>query len=257
MSGRGSTGVLVSELTKIRTVRSTTWTLLLTFLLSVAISLALAVFMRGAFDRISPAERDSFDPAEFALGTVAYGQVVLVAFAVLVVSSEYGSGTIRASLAAVPLRGRFYGTKILAGGLLAFVVAELTAFAMFFVSQVALGEHGGSLGDPGVLRAVFGTGVYLTLIALFSTGVATVLRSSALALGVLIPFFFIVSNLLGHVPGIKRVGQFLPDQAGHQIMLVTTQTDSVLGPWTGLLVQAAWAAAALAGGYLALRSRDA
>ncbi|MGW3966101.1 ABC transporter permease subunit [Amycolatopsis sp. NPDC005003] len=257
MTGEPKSRVLLSEFTKIRTVRSTTWTLVLAFVVTVALSVALALYMRSVFDRISASERQAFDPAEFALGTVAYGQVVLVAFGVLVVGSEYGSGTIRASLVAVPRRLRFYGAKVLAGGLLALVVSELTAFAMFFATQVALGPHGGSLGAPGVLRAVAGTGLYLTLIAVLSMGVTTMLRSPALALGVLIPFFFIVSNLLGHVPGIKRAGQFLPDQAGHQIMLVTTPGDSVLGPWSGLLVMTAWAVAALAGGYLVLRARDA
>jgi ABC-2 type transport system permease protein len=249
--------VLLAEFTKIRTIRSTTWTLLLTFVISVALSVALALYMRSAFDRMSPADRQSFDPAEFALGTVAYGQVILVAFGVLVVGSEYGSGTIRASLVAVPRRMRFYGAKILVGGLLALGVSELTAFAVYFATQVTLGPHGGSLGDPGVVRAVAGAGLYLTLIAVLSMGVTTMLRSPAPALGVLIPFFFIVSNLLGHVPGIKRAGQFLPDQAGHQLMLVTTPGDSVLGPGTGLLVMVAWTVAALAGGYGVLRARDA
>ncbi|GAA1588816.1 hypothetical protein GCM10009789_48060 [Kribbella sancticallisti] len=86
---------------------------------------------------------------------------------------------------------------------------------------------------------------------------ALLLRSTALALGVLIPFFFVISTLLTTIPGLKTLTYYLPDQAGHQIMLLTPRDDTPLGPWTGLLVLATWAAAALFSGYLVLQRRDA
>ncbi|GAB2755788.1 ABC transporter permease [Amycolatopsis magusensis] len=249
--------ILLSEWTKLRTIRSTVWALVLTFVLSVGISVLLAGYLNGSFDSFDAGYRDSFDPIEFALGTIAYGQIVLVAFGVLAVSSEYGSGTIRSSLAAVPRRGQFFAAKIAVGTAAALVVSMITVFVMFFAAQAFLGSLGGSLGDPGALRAVFGTGLYLTLVAVFSMGAATILRSSGLSLGILIPFFFVVSNLVSRIPGIEAAGHYLPDQAGKQIMVVTGHTDSPLGPWQGLLVLAAWAAAAVLAGYVVLRHRDA
>ncbi|WP_018680634.1 ABC transporter permease [Actinokineospora enzanensis] len=246
-----------AELTKIRTLRSTAWTLVLAFVITVAFGVGVSFYLSTTFDRLGAESRATFDPSDFAMSMVEYGQLVLVVFGVLVVGSEYRGGTIRAALAAVPRRSEFYRAKMFVGGALAFAVSELTVFVMYFGSQAALGSHGGAITDPGVFGAVFGTGLYLTMIAVISMGVTAMLRSPAVAIGTLIPFFFMVSNILGHVPGVRVVGQFLPDQAGNQIIFRHYPTGSVLGPWTGLLVMAAWTALALAGGYLVLRSRDA
>jgi len=110
-----------------------------------------------------------------------------------------------------------------------------------------------------VLRAVIGGGVYMTLIAMFSMGVAAMLRSPMLSLGILMPFFFLISNILGNVSATKKVGRFLPDQAGSKIMQVVTpiDDDSPYGPWGGLGIMALWVAAALIGAYVLLKKRDA
>ena len=110
-----------------------------------------------------------------------------------------------------------------------------------------------------MLRAVFGGGLYMTLIAMFSMGVAAMLRSPMLSLGILMPFFFLISNILGNVPATEKVGRFLPDQAGSKIMQVVTPIDDDVpyGPWGGLGIMALWVIAALVGGYAVLKRRDA
>lgn len=249
--------VLTSEWTKARTLRSTTWSLLLAFPVSVGLSAAFGVYLRGSFDRMSAAEQRGFTTAEFAVSSVVYGQILLVAFGVLVICSEYSGGTIRTSLAAVPRRAAFYGAKVLVGTALALVVSAATVAGVYLAAHFALGAHAGPLPGPGDMRILVGSTLYLTLICAFSIGVGTMLRSAALSLGILIPFFFVVSNILGHVPVVREIGRYLPDQAGHQVMMATPEPDSPLGPWTGLLVMAAWAVAAIAGGYALLTSRDA
>jgi len=106
---------------------------------------------------------------------------------------------------------------------------------------------------------VFGGGLYMTLIAMFSMGVAAMLRSPMLSLGILMPFFFLISNILGNVSVTKKVGQFLPDQAGSRIMQVVPRAgdDPPYGPWGGLGIMLLWVVAALVGGYAVLRRRDA
>ncbi|PRY41467.1 ABC transporter permease subunit [Umezawaea tangerina] len=249
--------VLTSEWTKARTLRSTTWPLLLTVVASVGLSVAFGLYLRGSFDRMPVADQRGFNTAEFAVGSVVYGQILLVAFGVLVVCSEYSGGTIRTSLAAVPRRGTFYSAKVLVGTALALVVSAVTVAGAYLAAHVALGSRSGPLLGPDESRILVGSTLYLTLICAFSIGVATMLRSAALSLGTLIPFFFVVSNILGHVPVVREIGQYLPDQAGHQIMVATPRPDSPLGPWTGLLVMAAWAVVALGGGYVLLTRRDA
>jgi ABC-2 type transport system permease protein len=166
---------------------------------------------------------------------------------------------IRTSLAAVPRRATFLFSKIGVATVLALVVGMVTSFVAFFLGQAMLGPHRTSLGEPGVLRAVIGGGLYMTLIAMFSMGVAAMLRSPMLSLGILMPFFFLISNILGNVSVTKKVGQFLPDQAGSRIMQVVPQASDnpPYGPWGGLGIMLLWVLAALAGGYAVLRQRDA
>lgn len=250
--------LLRSEWTKITTIRSTVATLQFMVVISVGLTVAFGLRMRSSFDETSPSYQESFDPTEFSLGAVSIGQILVIAFGVLLVGAEYDSGTIRAAIAAVPKRTPLFLAKIAMGTGLAFGASELTAFAMYFGGQLSLGSSlDGSLTDPGALRAVFGTGLYLTLICLFSVGVAWILRGSALALGVLIPFFFVVSTLLTTIPGLRAFAHYLPDQAGQQMMQVTPRDDNPLGPWTGLLVLITWTLLALAAGYQTLKHRDA
>jgi hypothetical protein len=165
---------------------------------------------------------------------------------------------IRTSLAAVPQRGTFYAAKVAVTGVLALVVGMSTSFLSFFIGQALLGSHNTSISDTGVLRAVFGGGVYMTLMVLFAVGVATILRSPMLSLGILMPFFFLISPILAAVPGAKIVARYFPDRAGSKIMQVVAVDDGrPYGPWTGLLIMAAWVAAALIGGYVSLKRRDA
>ncbi|MEV0808515.1 ABC transporter permease subunit [Micromonospora sp. NPDC050200] len=250
--------VLAAELTKIRTVRSTGWTLTSGFVVCVGLAALVGLsFRNGPSD-----PQRYFDPLFATFYSLTLGQLALVAFAVLVVSGEYRSGTIRASLAAVPRRGLFYGGKLVAGALVVSVVSLVTVVVTFVVAQPALGPRKTSLGADGVPQAMVGAWLYLTLICLFAMGVAAMLRSSALSLGILIPLLLLNSQGLGNIPKVKTVAQFLPDQAGWVIMHLAGPPDDprwarAYGPWTGLGIVALWAVAALVGGYLVLRRRDA
>jgi ABC-2 type transport system permease protein len=250
----------IAEWTKIRTVRSTPWTLLLAFILSVGLSYVVGLILRGSFSHLPPGAR--FDPLFATFYSLTIGQLPLVVFGVLVMSSEYTSGTIRMSLVAVPRRGVFYGAKIAVCALVALGVSLLTVLVTFVTAQTALGVHGTSLEGRGSAQAAFGACLYLTLICLFSTGVAAILRSSARALGILLPLLFLGSQGLGNIPKVKTVTQYLPDEAGMVIMHLAgppgdPRFSRGYGPWTGLGILVLWTAAALLCGYLALARRDA
>lgn len=255
-------GTLISEWTKIRTVRSTVWTLAVAFVLCVGLGELFARLIRAEFDGMGRQAQANFDPVTTGFYSLTLGQISLVTFGVLVVGSEYTSGTIRTSLTAVPHRGQFYAAKVLAATTTAAAFSLVTVVVTFVTTQAALGPHGTSLDRPGVLRAVFGASAYLTLMCAFSMGVAAMLRGTALPLGIMIPLLFLNSQGLGNVPKIRTVAQFLPDQAGAVMMQVVRPASSFIthrdfGPWTGLAILLAWTSAALAGGYLTLRRRDA
>ena len=251
-----------AEWVKIRTVRSTVWSLLLAFALCAGLSLLFGLTLRDGFDRMDEEARTNFDPVLAGFYSLTLGQISLVVFGVLLVTSEYSSGSIRASLTAMPRRGVFYGAKVLAGTLTALVFSLVTGFVTFFTGQTALGPHGVSLGAPGVLRATLFAAVYLTLMCVFSMGVAAMLRSTALSLGIMIPLLFLDSQGFGNVPKVRTVAQFLPDQAGLVMMRVVEPDPSFIsyrgfGPWTGLGILILWTATALTAGGLLFCRRDA
>ncbi|MFE9608788.1 ABC transporter permease [Streptomyces sp. NPDC006012] len=251
--------VIRSEWTKIRSVASTVWTLSLAVVVTIALGMLISALSRSQFDDMPARERVSFDPTYVSFAGMTLGQLALIVFGVLVVSNEYSTGMIRTSLAAVPRRGTFLFSKIAVAAALALVVGMATSFAAFFLGQAMLGSHRTQLADPGVLRAVVGGGLYMTLIAVFSMGVASMLRSPLLSLGILMPFFFLISNILGNVDATKKIGRFLPDQAGSRIMQVVPRVDDSppYGPWGGLGIMVLWVLAALIGGYALLKKRDA
>lgn len=253
--------VLQSEWTKIRTVSSTVWTLASALIVTVAMSAALSAVLNSTFDDLSELERATFDPTFVSFSGMVLGQLAMVVFGVLVVGTEYSSGMIRTSLAAVPQRATFLFSKIAVAGVLALVVGLVTSFLSFFLGQALLGEHRTTIGADNVLRAVVGGGIYMGLIAVFSMGVAAMLRSSMLSLGILVPFFFLISQILSAVPKAKEVAKYFPDQAGSKIMQVVPDAlgseKAPYGPWGGLGIMLAWVAAALLGGYLVLKRRDA
>lgn len=243
------------EWTKIRTLRSSFWNLLLFLIITLAIAVPTGYYVRVT---TKDTGAGNLDPVAAGFGGLRLGLIALVIFGVIIVSSEYSSGTIRSSLTAVPRRGVFYGSKLLAGGATALVSSVVVVLTGFFVTQLALGDElGVSLSDDGVLRALAGGVVYTTLLCLFAMGLATVLRSAAVTIGILLPLFFIVSTILTSIPGVRVVAQFLPDVAGGQVLYREAQPDTVLTPLTGLGVLVLWTAAALVAGYLAVRRRDA
>ncbi|MCF3121846.1 MULTISPECIES: ABC transporter permease [Streptomyces] len=254
-----ATQVLKSEWTKIRSVSSTLWTLGLAAVVTIALGLLISILSKNDYDKLDAQDKLTFDPTYISFAGMSLGQLALIVFGVLVVSNEYSTGMIRTSLAAVPQRGTFLFSKVAVATLLALVVGLATSFVTFFLGQSMLGPYKAQIGDPGVLRAVIGGGLYMTLIAMFSMGVAAMLRSPMLSLGILMPFFFLISNILGNVSATKKIGRFLPDQAGNKIMQVKTpfDDDTPYGPWGGLAIMVAWVVVVLLGGYVLLKKRDA
>ncbi|MFE2725326.1 ABC transporter permease subunit [Kitasatospora sp. NPDC059327] len=249
--------VLRSEWTKIRSVRSTVWTLALAFVVTLGIGALLSLLTNNNFEEFRGDTNTPFDATGTAFSGIILGELAIIVFGVLAIGNEYSSGMIRVTLAAVPQRGTLLAGKALVLGALAFAVSLVTAFITFFVGQALLGDHSTSLGEPHVLRAVFGAAMYLTLLCLFSAGVTAMLHNQTLALGVLVPFFFLLSPILSAVPKVKTLAHYFPDYAGSRMMLVYEQHGQPYGPWAGFAICLAWTVAALAGGALVLKNRDA
>jgi ABC-2 type transport system permease protein len=238
------------ELTKLRTLRSTSWSLATYLIGSLGLALLTGVYVARA--GAGPVDAVAAGHSGLRLGVLA-----LVVLGVLSVSSEFSTGTIHSSLTAVPRRGVFVASKLLSGGALAAAASLVVVVASFLVTQAALGSrYGVSLGDPGVLRSLVGGVLYATLLYVFAAGLAACLRSSALTIGILVPLLSMVSTVLSNLPGVRAVARFLPDVAGGQVLMGQPQPGQ-LGPWSGLAVLLAWTVVAVAAGYAAVLRRDA
>jgi hypothetical protein len=252
--------LVTAELTKIRTVRSTCVAVLLTPLICVGLGCVVGLSLRAGFASLPPAQRQDFDPLFATFYSLGVGQLAIAVFGATAVGGEYSSGTIAMSLTAAPRRLMFYGAKITAGLLVGMITALVTVTAEFFAAQRALGPHGTTAGAPGTLQAAAGACLYLTLICALSMGMATVTRSTARTLVIMMPLLFLDSQGLGNVPGLQRLIDYLPDQAGAVIMHLTVPGNGrfgrPFGPWAGMAIMLAWVAVVLAAGYLVLASTD-
>ncbi|WP_406150917.1 ABC transporter permease [Streptomyces sp. NBC_01012] len=240
--------VLHSEWIKIRSVRSIVFSLIAVFAVTLAVTV-LTFATVGRAEANNP-DHDLLFSAFYALN---FGQIAALNFGATALSSEFVNGVLRQSLSAVPRRGLLYAAKISVIGGLALAIGMVTSFAAFLVGQMFMGEYAIGLGDTGALRASFGGGIYLALIALLAAGLTTVLRSAVAVLSTLIPFLLIVSFVVGDVAG--DIVRYLPDQAGQ--LVLHQNPEGSLGAWGGLAVTAVWAGAALVAGWWTLRTRDA
>jgi ABC-2 type transport system permease protein len=257
MTSATFTHVVRSEWTKLRSLRSTGFTLLTAGALAVGLSV---LFANGA-SRRSATPDGEFDPTAASLQSFILVQLAISVLGVLVVTSEYTTGMIRTSLAAVPRRGRLLTAKALVFCAVALVVGQLVAFASFLVGQAVLAGSGAphvTLGEPAVQRAVIGCGLYLAMIGLLGVAVGVLARATAGGVMIMVGITLLVPLLTTALPETvaKAVGKFGPFGAGTQVMAVLPDPN-LLTPWAGFGVLCLWVLAALAAALLVFRRRDA
>jgi ABC-type transport system involved in multi-copper enzyme maturation permease subunit len=249
-----------SEATKLRSVRSTVWTLLATVGLAVGFGALIGASQMSSWDNLDPAERLRFDPTSFSLSGLFLAQLAVGVLGVLIITSEYATGQIRATFAATPQRITVLVAKASTFAGVVLAVGLVASFSAFLVGQAIFAPKGldASISDPGVLRAVFGGALYLTGIGLLGVGIGTVVRRTAGATAALVGLLFIVPIVTGFLPTSfqETIGKYLPAQAGMAIFNVVPDPRA-LTPWTGFAVLLAWAAFTLAIGAALLVRRDA
>jgi hypothetical protein len=247
------------EWLKLRTVRSTWWTMLV--FAAGMIGLAVLVLYHYHWAAMPPGERANFDPTNSSLSGLVIGQLAVGVLGVLVITSEFSSGMIRATLAATPRRPLVLAAKAAILAAVALVAGEILAFAAFAAGELALrapAPHA-TLGQPGVLRAVLMAGAYPALIGLVGLGLGAVIRHTAGAISAVVGLLFVLPLILLALGASlqNEVGQFLPMViAGNSITSVKPQAHA-LSPGVGFAVLCAYAAVALAAGAWAMARRDA
>jgi ABC-2 type transport system permease protein len=260
----GFANLMRAEWTKVRSVRSTVWTLVIFVVVCIGLTALITWLTASHWTGPHAASRDASalsDPVGFILGTgVGLGQLAIAVLGVLVITTEYSTGVIRASLLAVPRRIPMLAAKAVVFAVLLLVVTEIVAFCSFFVGSAILHAHVPvSLGDSGVARAVAGAGLYLTVLGLFALAIGTMIRHTAGAISAAIGVVFVLPILSGLLPGSwgAHINAYLPEQAGTLITHTHEVSGDLLSPWQGFGVLCIWAVLLFAAASYLLARRDA
>jgi len=263
-SGRaGLGGTLRSEFTKIRSVRSTYWTLLVLLAVSIGIGAAICAGTAANWSQASPADRATFDATQVSVAGLFYlGQLVIVVLGAIVLTAEYSTGMIRTSLTAMPRRATMYIAKAAVFAVVALVVTLAAAFISFFLGQSLLASTHASatLSQPGVLRAVVGSALYVTLVGLFAFAAGAIFRHTAATITSIIGLLFVIPILAHLLPSswYQDLARWLPDAAGRAISTtVSGQDPHLFSPWGQFAVFAVYTAILLVVGGILFRKRDA
>jgi ABC-type transport system involved in multi-copper enzyme maturation permease subunit len=287
----GLKGALASEFTKIRSVRSTYWTLGALFVVSVGLGIAITAGTAANFAN-NPGNKAGFDATMASLGAFfELGQLIIAVLGAMVITSEYSTGMVRTSLTAQPRRGVVYAAKAIVFTAVTLVISIVTAFIAFFIGQAIYSSKGVSASlfhtvtvpananvncGPGgctatfsgtdvitastVLTAIIGTALFVTIVALIAFGVGSIVRHTAGAIAIVIALLFIVPILEQTLPNDWRwdIMRFLPDAATRVISVTVGGTNIHLwSAWPQLGVTAVWAAVLVGVGAYLFRTRDA
>jgi ABC-2 type transport system permease protein len=239
------------EWVKLRSLRSTWWALGVTVAGAVGVAVAVGV----------NTEDTAADLTNNALAGIALGLLLTGVLGVLAMTGEYSSGTIRATLAAIPNRPLVLAAKAAVFGAVALAAGEAASFIAFFAGGAALPSAvpAPTLGDPGVLRAVALGGAGYCLIGLLGLGLGAIVRHTPGAIAVLVGGVYVLSQMVAALA--PAVMPYVPVSIVANSMTVVRPVPAVgqihfLSPWAGLGMLSLYAALTLGAGAWLLASRD-
>jgi hypothetical protein len=245
--------LIVSEWTKLRSVRSTVWSLLVAVVFIVGLSVLVP---EVRMHHLRPGERID-NPLELTLAGVQIAQLAVGVLGVLAITGEYATGMIRASMAAAPRRLPVLWAKLIVYGATVLTLTVPAAFIAFFIGHAILQPHGQAvaLGTHGVVRAVVGAGLYLTVIGLFGLSLGAIVRNTAGGIAAFAAVMFVLPPLMNVLPTSwnNAISPYLPLQAGERVLQLQGGT---LSPWQGFAVLCGYAVAAAVVAAVLLRRRD-
>jgi ABC-2 type transport system permease protein len=252
--------VLLSEWTKLRSVRSTKWSLGVGFLLTIAFPVLFAVVTRTHWGSMSPQDRADRHPLDIALAGVNVAQLAIAVLGVLLISAEYSTGSIRSTFTAVPKRLPVLWAKLIDYAAVSLALIVPAVLVSFFASQAILHNIPQlqiSFTDPGVARAVLGGAIYVMLVGIFALAMGAIVRNTAGGIAAFAAIFFVLPPLMFVLPTSwnNAISQYLPSEAGRQLFALQ-HAPHTLTPLAGGLIFAAYCAAAIAIAAVLLVRRD-
>jgi ABC-2 type transport system permease protein len=252
--------VVNAEFLKVRTLRSTFYTLGIAVLALSAIGILISWTTANDWNNMRPRRQANFNPLEDSLVGFHLAQLAIGVFGVLLIAGEYSTGMIRSSLAAVPKRLPMLWAKVLVGALITFCVTLPSTLIAFFVSQRLLSVRHiqTSWSAPNVPRTVIGVAMYLTVVVVLAIGLGALIRNVAGAIAALVGVLLVLPVIALALPQTwaDRINKFLPSNAG-QALLGFTGDSTQMTPWRGFAMFCAYAVGSIIVAAWLLRRRDA
>ncbi|WP_233599276.1 ABC transporter permease [Amycolatopsis sp. WAC 01375] len=249
---------LHAEWIKLRSLRSTWYTLAGLFVVGLGIT-AISMSSAGTtYETSTPAEQAVWDPTGLSLKSFILAQLIIGVVGLLIITSEYATGSIQSSLAATPRRHRLLAAKAVLATVIGLVAGQVLMFVSFFLGQALLAAQdvpNAALGDPGVFSAVAGGGLYLSAIALLAVGLGVLMRATAGALATLVGIVFLVPAIAGLFPALEGLFAFWPTR-GAAAILATVPDPAYPDPWLNLGGMCVGVLVVVAAGFVVLRRRD-
>jgi ABC-2 type transport system permease protein len=253
-----------SEFTKVRSVRSTYWTLAVLVLASLTWCVAYCLGTVHQWPHMSAQDRSGFDATQNTiLGLAILGQFIIAVFGTLIITSEYSTGLIRTSLTVMPRRGTLYAAKAAVFAAVSLIVSLATSFGTFFLGRNLLASTHTpmSLSQPAVLRSLIITALFVEVCGLFAFGIGALVRNTAGALTISFGVLALVPQLIRALPGFlyNNLIAWVPGGQAINAMTATIggQNPQLFSAWVELGIFAGYAAILLAGGAVAVSRRDA
>jgi ABC-type transport system involved in multi-copper enzyme maturation permease subunit len=257
---------MLSEWTKFRTVRASFWNLAVGAALGIGLGILISWVSADRYGT-DVGVRFGWEPANRSLGSLLLTQLVFCILGVMVVTGEYATGMMRTSLAAVPKRSRMLAAKTIVFTVIAFVAGEAICFVTFFSGQAIISGRAPTahLSQPEVLRAVFGSGLYLAALALSGLALAAIVRSAAAAIGIIVAILLVLPVVAEALPNswAQPIEEYWPTNAGSRLGAVGHGLERfavnghIMAPWTGFGVMLAFVAFLLVIAFVMLERRDA
>jgi len=252
--------VILSEWTKLHSLRSTRWSLLAAVVLTIGLPAIFAAVTSSHWGSMSPHERADRHPLDIAQAGVNLSQLAIGVLGVLVITGEYATGMIRASFTAVPKRLPVLWAKIIVFAAVSFALMLPSVLIAFWVSQTILDRHHLlqiSLSAPGVTRSVIGGAAYLMLFGIFCMAMGAIVRNTAGGIASFVALFFVIPPLLNVFPTSwqNAINPWIPNSAFRSIFQLTHGSHS-LSPAGGLAVSLGYIAFAVAVAAVLLVRRD-
>jgi hypothetical protein len=252
--------VMHSEWTKLWSLPSTLWLLLITFALVAGGGLLAAVLQLSSLPH-GAAAIAAFDPTQLSLTGVGLAELTAGALGVLIMTGEYATGQVRLTFTAVPRRLPVLWGKTFALAVAMLAVGTVATFGAFFIASAILAPHhlSTTVTQPGVARALFGSALVLTGVALLGLGLGALLRNAAGAVSALFGVLYGLTIAAGFLPGnlAGDVRKWLPENASADLTRVASHQAGSFSAWTGFGLFSLYVVIALVASAGLLRRRDA